>query len=351
MGIIGIKGLKRSVFALVAILPVSCGQVTVQPTAMSGQGSEDALGTLSLTSEAFPEGAERLVLSIARADLPRPCGVVKPGITTLPVSFSDGANLSQASDGVKCIPPQLIKPHALEIANKPNSAWEKIIQVKKGEEIAPIQLRSGTYYARANFYNAESIQLYHGDETFALSAGEKKSIKIRLRKVDSGEITVGFEVDKPEVLPTHISGGSHVELRRKPGFGLTKRLVEDVMDIDLSTGVAVLSAVCLNGEAGSCQGEMAAKKIPLTKTAIRKINEILTSVSLKSGQDDRLCVDDFEYIALVLKRCQECESGKQYKFSNARCGNPYHTLNSKQFTEIRNAVIGFNVPFETAANH
>jgi hypothetical protein len=275
--------------------------------------------------------------------------VVKPGITTLPVSVSDGANLSQASDDVKCIPPHLIKPYALESASKQNFAWEKIIQVKKGEEIAPIQLRSGTYSTRANFYNAESTLLYRGDETFVLSAGEKKSIKIRLKKIDSGEITVGFEVDKPEVMPTRISGDSHLELRKTAGFGVSKGHLDKSIDLDLANGVAITSAKCPANFHGICTSEVLIKKVNLTKTAIKKIVSITDSVALKDGRRDQVCLDPLEYIALVLKKCKECEVGKEYKFGNVGCNTPTHSLSSQQFDEIWTAIHGFNVRMDTAA--
>lgn len=175
-----LKGLKRSFFALVAVLPVSCGQITVQPTASDAQGAAEATSTLSLTTEGFPDGAEKLVLSVTKAGAPIPCWVSKTETTSVPVTVNEGLGLSQASDNVHCIPPHFTKTTTLEIANKPNFAWEKIIEVKKGEEIAPIKLRAGSYYARANFYNASSMLLYLGDEKFTLAAGEQKSLRIRL---------------------------------------------------------------------------------------------------------------------------------------------------------------------------
>jgi hypothetical protein len=346
MGIIGIKGLKRSVFALVAVLPISCGQITVQPTAADVQAAEGELGTLSLTSEAFPEGAERLVLSIKRADAHVPCWVAKTETTTVPVTVSEGSSLSQAYDSVHCIHPHIVKPST---TSRPNLDWEKIIQVKKGEDIAPIQLRSGTYYARANFYNAESKLLYRGDEKFALSAGEKKSIKIRLKKVDSGEITVGFEFDKPDVRPTRISSDSHLELRKTAGFAVSKRYLDKSIDLDLANGVAVTSTKCAEGVPGICTSEVVTNKVNLTKTAIRKILAITDSVAFKDEQ--KVCLEPIEFISLILKKCADCEVGKQYKYSNVGCGTPTHSLSSQQFDEIWAAIHGLNVRMDTAAAH
>jgi len=348
-------GVSWLAMILAAGLLAACGDIQLQgpkPTLVDPElPHEDGdVGTLN-ASAAFPEGAESLVLSIKDDNCYHTMPIPAGEIPYEKVGSGMGLRTIAKPEWNDCESVHYTGGSVDAVANEGQKQSVHVIHIQRGEEVKPILLRAGTYTVRAEFFDASKQLLYTGSELFSIINGDSTKVTIRLKKIEAGEVTIGFEIEKPQVMPTQISGGSHVELRRRPGFGLTKRLVEDVMDIDLSTGVAVLSAVCLNGKAGTCQGERAAKKISLTKTAIRKINEILTSVSLKSGQDDRLCVDDFEYIALVLKRCQECESGKQYKFSNAQCGNPYHTLNSKQFTEIRNAVIGFNVPFETAANH
>jgi hypothetical protein len=350
MGIIGIRGLKRSAFALVAVLPISCGQITVQPTAADVQADEGELGTLSLTSEAFPEGAETLVMNISRVDIaPKPCGLAKSEATSVAVSSGDGLGLSALPDRARCRLPHILNANELDIAKKPDLAWEKIIKVKKGEQIAPLQLRSGAYYARANFYSADSVLLYRGDEKFDLASGEKKSIKIRLKKVDSGEITVGFEFDKPDARPSRISSDSHLELRKTAGFAVSKRYLDKSIDLDLANGVAITSTKCAEGVRGICTSEVVTNKVNLTKTAIRKILAITDSVTFKDEQ--KVCLEPIEFISLILKKCADCEVGKQYKYSNVGCGTPTHSLLSQQFDEIWAAIHGLNVRMDTAAAH
>lgn len=353
MVISSLKGLKSSVFALVAVLPISCGQVTVQPTAAAdGQSAEGGLGTLSLTSEAFPEGAESLVLNIAGVGVPTPCGQAQHETTNVAVSSDEGLGLSALPDRARCRPPHLLKANELDIARKPDFTREKIIKVKKGEKIAPVQLLSGEYYAHANFYSADAVLLYRGVEKFDLAAGEKKSIKIRLEKVDSGEIVVDFEVNKPEIRPTRISSGAHLELRKTAGFVVPKGFVERSIDLDLASGVAVTSAKCSEVSRGSCEGGIEAKKIKLTKTAIKRIVAITDSVALTNGQKDQICIYPQEYIALVLKKCKECETGKEYKFSNVGCSPSTHSLSSQQFDDIWAAIHGVSIRLDTAtANH
>lgn len=154
-------------------------------------------------------------------------------------------------------------------------------------------------------------------------------------------------MEKPEVRPTRISSDSHLELRKTPVLAVSRSHYEKTIDLDLANGVAVTSTKCPATFRGICTSEVLSSKVDLTKTAIRKILAITDSVTFKDEQ--KVCVEPIEYISLVLKKCADCEVGKQYKYSNVGCGTPTHSLSSQQFDDIWNVINGPVVVYDQAA--
>ena len=339
---LNLKALLRLAMIFVAGLSVACGKVQFEERTAISDPPQGGFGTLRLTSATFPEGAESLTLAIV--DLGShfdDCNMIQP--------LPDQQSKEQVVEGLglskiprpdvwrKCIP-STYSAEANTNTLDELAKGVRVIHVQRGQEITPIRLRTGSYQITADFFDKSNELLYTGSEFFDVQDGEQKSISIRLKKVESGEVTIGFEVEKPEARPTRISEDAHIELRRTAGFVVQKGYLEKNIELNLAKGVAVISAKCLDPRALNCKGAIDAKKVELTRTAIRKILAITSSVGLKNSENDQVCIDPVEHIALILKKCQECEAGKQYKFSNTACGTPYHNLTSQQFDQIWTAI-------------
>lgn len=344
-----LKGISRLTVILGASLTVACGQVdlTGRDNTVS-QPPEGGFGTLKLSSEQFPEGAESLTLAIidtapggdfdCHKIQPLPAydstssGVEGLGLRSLPVP-----------DWNECLPVLYNEDHVNSKYHDNFAQPARIIQVRRGEEITPIRLRAGSYQAQADFFDKTGELLYTGSEVFDIQDGEQKAITIRLKKIESGEVTIDFEVEKPIVTPQRISAGAHLELRMTNGsgpFGSRSKFI----DLDMEKGVALVADEC-----PAIKGSLAAidcmnRKVSLSRRAIKEINTILDQVSLKSVSAvagiDQLCAKPVHEISLVLKKCDTCEAGEIYHFSNLFCGQARHNLTSEQFERIWQLVQG-----------
>ena len=333
---LNVKAISRLAMILSAGLSVACGEIKLQGPE---QGAVDpdlsGYGTLKLTSEQFPEGAETLILSVL--DVGGNSHKCAP-VFTLPhagpaESVGEGLGLQTIAkpDWKHCVPVLEESHAAQQVVEEHVVGAGRVIQIKRGEEIAPIRLPAGSYQAIADFSDKSGQPLYTGTEFFEIQDGEQKALTIRLKKIASGEVTIGFEVEKPKVLPSKISDDAHVELRKSVVFGKHVE-VDTNIDLDLAQGMAVVSYGCSKGSGYACKE----RTIKLSKDHLLKLKSILQTVSLKGGKEGgaTMCADPIESISLVLKRCKECEAGAVHKFFNSGCGQPFHTLSSAQFSKI-----------------
>ena len=173
--------------------------------------------------------------------------------------------------------------------------------------------------------------------------GEKRSVTILLKKIESGELTVGFEVEKPVVLPHKISAGAHLELVKTLGsgsFGSPSKFI----DWDMERGVALVADQCKAVPSALASADCMNRKVRLSRRAIKEIGAILDEVTLKPATAveniEQLCAKPDHSISLVLKKCETCESGKIYQFTNLYCGQARHNLTSEQFDRIWHLLIG-----------
>jgi hypothetical protein len=330
------KGVSRLAMILAAGLLAACGDIQIQgpnPTvAAPALPLEDGdVGTLN-ASAAFPEGAESLVLSIQDDNchhiLPFPYGEfpyekVGSGMGLRSIAkpkWSDCEPVHYKGDSVDVI------------ANEGQKQSVHIIHIQRGEEVKPIRLRAGTYTVRAEFFDASKQLLYTGSELFSIINGDSTKVTIRLKKIEAGEVTIDFEIEKPEVLPTKISGDVRLEL----SLNLMEKY-EKKMDLDLVNGTAVISARCIDDR--KCKVAVNERKIALSRHSLMTINAIISDVSIKYTQNGD-CILPLEYITLVLKSCAECDSKKTHKFVNFCYSQPYHTLSGVEFEKIWSTVNG-----------
>ncbi|MEI6834891.1 MAG: hypothetical protein WCL28_12950 [bacterium] len=326
------KGISRLAMILAAGLSVACGEIKLQgPEVTEATAELDGHGTLKLTSEQFPEGAETLILSVLDVGgNSHRCGPVFPLPEAVPAAGL-GLQTIAKPDWKHCVPVLEESHDAQQVVEEHVVGAGRVIQIKRGEEIAPIRLPAGSYQAIADFSDKSGQPLYTGTEFFEIQDGEQKALTIRLKKIASGEVTIGFEIEKPKVLPSKISDDAHVELRKSVVFGKHVE-VDTNIDLDLAQGMAVVSYGCSKGSGYACKE----RTIKLSKDHLLKLKSILQTVSLKGGKEGgaTMCADPIESISLVLKRCKECEAGAVHKFFNSGCGQPFHTLSSAQFSKI-----------------
>ncbi len=326
------KGISRLAMILAAGLSVACGEIKLQgPEVTEATAELDGHGTLKLTSEQFPEGAETLILSVLDVGgNSHRCGPVFPLPEAVPAAGL-GLQTIAKPDWRHCVPVLEESHDAQQVVEEHVVGAGRVIQIKRGEEIAPIRLPEGSYQAIADFSDKSGQPLYTGTEFFEIQDGEQKALTIRLKKIASGEVTIGFEIEKPKVLPSKISDDAHVELRKSVVFGKHVE-VDTNIDLDLAQGMAVVSYGCSKGSGYACKE----RTIKLSKDHLLKLKSILQTVSLKGGKEGgaTMCADPIESISLVLKRCKECEAGAVHKFFNSGCGQPFHTLSSAQFSKI-----------------
>jgi hypothetical protein len=336
---LNVKAISRLAMILSAGLSVACGEIKLQgPEVTEATAELDGHGTLKLTSEQFPEGAETLILSVL--DVGGNSHKCAP-VFTLPQagpaeSVGEGLGLQTIAkpDWKHCVPVLEESHAAQQVVEEHVVGAGRVIQIKRGEEIAPIRLPAGSYQAIADFSDKSGQPLYTGTEFFEIQDGEQKALTIRLKKIASGEVTIGFEVEKPVIAPKRISANAHLELSKKnlySKFGQSGKY----MDLDLESGVAVVRSECSSVKGVNCPAIVKQKKVSLSKTALRQIQAITSEVTLKSGnQNLAICAEPLEVIALALKKCEECEANKTYKFDNMGCGSPFHNLTSGQFEAI-----------------
>jgi len=333
------KGVSRLAMILAAGLLAACGDIQIQgpkPTLADTEVPlEDGdVGTLN-ASAAFPEGAESLVLSIQDVNAADddchhfpPPPPLEPGV----VDAGMGLRTLAKPEWTDCVPFHYKGDSVDAIANEGQKQSVYVIHIQRGEEVKPIRLRAGTYTVMAEFFDASNQLLYTGSELFSIINGDSTKVTIRLKKIELGEVTIGFEIEKPEVLPTKISDDAHVELHRSIVFGKHVE-VDTNIDLDLTAGMAVVSYGCSDERNGyACK----VRTIGLTKIDLLRLRAILQTVSLKSGKENGaiMCADPLELISVTLKRCEECQAGGVHKFFNSGCGQPYHTLSSDQFSNI-----------------
>jgi len=329
---------SRLAMILAVGLSAACGQVQLQGTnETASEPDQTGYGTLALSSERFPEAAKSLVLVIQQVgggdDHCHKVLALPPKLPNKEVYSGMGLQTVAKPDRNDCVP-VLYKDGVANAANDHVSTEAvRVIHIKLGEAVKPIRLRSGTYTVRADFLDASKQLLYTGSEIFGIINGDRTAVTVRLKKVEAGEVTIGFEIEKPEVLPTKISDDAHVELQKIEGFLARQQLSKNI-DLDLSAGVAVVSTECRAPVA--CSGAIKMQKIKLSKAQLITFSSILQTVSLKNGKKDNamMCAAPVDGISLVLKRCKECQAGAVHKFVNYACGQPYHTLTSAQFDRI-----------------
>jgi hypothetical protein len=227
----------------------------------------------------------------------------------------------------------------------------RVIQIKRGEEIAPIRLPAGSYQANADFSDKGGQPLYTGTEFFKIQVGEQKALTIRLKKIASGEVTIGFEVEKPIFLPKRISADTRFELIFQTTGNKNSPLTQRSLDLDLKSGVAIVRVHCFEGNGVACKAPKVEKKLNLSKTALGNIIAITSEVTLKPHQPGQACAQRAQIIGLVVTRCQECEAEKRYVFDNSVCELATHDLtsdaseriwqivNSKTNTPVLNAAV------------
>jgi len=315
------RGLARWAIILISSLSASCGAVQLQQKAITdSEINQKGYGKLSLASDSFPEGAETLILTIDQVGGPSPCEIGFPpegggggGV--------EGLGLHANTQQVDCLP-VVYQDGQGGVSEEFIGPDNQLIEVKRGEELKPISLRAGNYSVRADFLDASIHLLYTGIEWFPIKDGDSTSVIIHLKKVESGNVTIGFEVDKPEVLPTKIPEDASLSLRKSSKMGGKN------IELDLMSGDAVLIADCASG--GFCATHL--KTIRLKKQDLQNIRAILATVKLQKIEG--LCQDPIEVISLELRKCKECEAKKTFKFSNEGCGQPSHTLTSQQFEKI-----------------
>jgi hypothetical protein len=322
---------------LAAGLSVACGEIKLQgPQVTEATAELDGHGTLKLTSEQFPEGAETLILSVV--DVGGNFHKCAP-VFTLPQAgpakrVGEGLGLQTIAkpDWKQCVPVLEESHAAQQVVEGHVVGAGRVIQIKRGEEIAPIRLPAGSYEANADFSDKGGQPLYTGTEFFKIQVGEQKALTIRLKKIESGAVAVSFEVEKPEVLPRKISGNVRLEL----SLNLMEKY-EKKMDLDLVKGTAVISARCIDDR--KCKVAVNEKKVTLSRQSLMTINAIISAVQIKHTQKDT-CVQPQEYITLLLKSCAECDSRKTHKFINFCFSPPYHTLTGVEFEKIWSTVNG-----------
>lgn len=327
---------------IVTSLFMSCGQVTLQGEMTSSQDSEQeepdgGYGTLnlSLDSESFPEGAEKLVLRInSKEDTHDDCYRIEPFIDEkVKGELGSGLGLASLPYPAECYPvldeedPVQAPKHDIAIGRPGFRPAIKII-VKRGDPIMPIKLKAGSYHVTADFLDESSQLLYTGSEYVTIFDGEKRAVTILLRKIESGELTIGFEVEKPNVPFRLIKSDAHLELRKRDNFGVGAQT--KFIDLDLERGIAVVQRICAVKKI--CHDE--ARKITLSKKSLTSILAQLSDVVLESPKAGVSCANPPEYISVVLKKCKDCEVGKTYEFDNRGCGLGTHNLASDSFDSI-----------------
>lgn len=198
----GLNGsLLATVTSLVASVVVSCGQVSVKTTASDDAVLSQNEGLLNLTADSFPEGAEKLKLTIRKTWKVEPMPCVQP----LPVLVEEGSTTTTRDEIYPCAGNAIAHETATQARHSFPTELDQVIFLNKGEKLKPIKLKSGSYQAEAEFFDASGQLVYSGSEVFALAVGEKKSLKIQLQKHGNGTVNIGFVVDKPVVKPTNVN--------------------------------------------------------------------------------------------------------------------------------------------------
>lgn len=329
---------------IVTSLFMSCGQLTFKDDITKSEEPEEEQlkeghGSmhLSLAKDSFPEGAETLRLYIiAKSDID--CHWIEP--------FMGGDELAGAGAGLNlakpvyvpddCKPPLLYKNGSEEMDEEAGfpapvepSLNSIVITLNRGEQIKPIMLRTGSYKVSADFLDESGQLLYYGSEYVSIFDGEKRSVTILLKKIESGELTVGFEVEKPKKGPTRVNSFDAAEFEKKSRDGKTT-LVRRI-DLNSSPGVAVLTT---GKSLGGSPNEGSVRKVVLSKRQIGQVSEVLDRVKL-SNPDKTPCIAPKEEVRIKVKSCENCEVGKTYEFSNMGCsGLGFHNMNTASFNEL-----------------
>jgi len=327
------SSLNFSAFALIltASLPFGCGK---QEFAGHPQPSDETVageGSLRLANATFPEEAELLTLTI-HSGLPN----IPEGPTYLPCSDSP---IDELRDGMGLTPPaksRKKKPSQKDCLTPPfiehDSITMRIVDVKNGEEIKPIRLPVGSYVADAVFFDASDQPIYTGGSGFEINDGEQTTVKIILKKIASGDVSIDFEVEEPTFLPTSISDDAQLKLFRWGAVGKDGSILREQIFIDLLVGVTGTNSECIGGE--KCPKMSKEKITNLSETQLEKIRSILRSVVLKKAES-RFCTTEYrESITMSLEKCNECISKKPLEFYSNDCGGPHHSLTIEQFQQI-----------------
>lgn len=328
------SSLNFSAFALIltASLPFGCGK---QEFAGRPQPSDETVageGSLRLANATFPEGAERLTLTI-HGGVPN----VPEGPTYLPCPDSP---IDELHDGMGLTPPAKSRkkmPSPKDCLMPPSIEHDSItmrtVDVKNGEEIKPIRLPVGSYVADAVFFDVSDQPIYTGGSGFEINDGEQTTVEILLKKIASGDVSIDFEVEEPTVLPTSISDDAQLKLFRWGAIGKDGSILREQIFIDLLVGFTVTNSECIGGE--KCPKMSKEKITNLSKTQLEKIRSILRSVALKKAES-RVCTTEYrESITMSLEKCKECTGKKPQEFYGDECrGGPHHSLTIEQFQQI-----------------
>lgn len=154
----------------------------------------------------FPEGAERLVLTISSSGPTIPEGSqVFPCDDQRDYEHVAGMGLkSPRKPQTSSQPPaQEIQPTPV-LGSGPTPIIAPAMQarsfhVMRGEGVKPIRLFVGSYHAEVAFFNSSKL-IYKGSAKFDIVDGQHTTVKILLKKVKAGEVTIDFEVEKPLIL-------------------------------------------------------------------------------------------------------------------------------------------------------
>jgi hypothetical protein len=187
-----------SIALLLALMPLSCSKqvLTGQAKADPTLDSRDGEGLLMLSKTSFPTGAARLVLKISSiaSEIDEQKNAFRCNDHVDQGVFG-GLGLKQGMELAREIPPpdDCYKTPRFDDSDR----GERLVEVQRGEDVKPIRLLVGPYLVRAEFFDESSNLIYKGSAEFDIADGQQTMVKILLKKVESGDVSIDFEVEKP----------------------------------------------------------------------------------------------------------------------------------------------------------
>lgn len=323
------QGLTTIALALAAFVPSSCskpvltGQAKPDPTLDSSEGQ----GTLMLSKTSFPTGAERLVLKISSN---------APGIDEQKNAFPcndygeqeifGGMGLKPRMEQAREIPPpeDCYKTSHFDDFDRA----ERLVEVQRGEDVKPIRLLVGPYLVKAEFFDESSNLIYKGSAEFDIADGQQTMVNILLKKVESGDVSIDFEVEKPSALPPEIPVDIVAIYEGSSRHNITENVRVRVPDTSM-----VLSLTSYESVNWQIIGGANLKRIILSgyekQTASHSTNATVTSYCHESGCSERSYLS-FDSISSYGSR-SECDGGWFY---NMRCPQKKILLNWLKTTAL-----------------